>query len=166
MDSFWYAITVRSRHEFKVLDRLSKAKVEAFLPIVERLSQWKDRKKAVNFPLFPGYLFVHIHNNREDKLTVLKTTGVVRFLGTIQGGPEPIPEEQIISLKRLVESKEPLDAYPYLKEGQRVRIKRGLFAGIEGILVEKLGQHMLVLSVDVLKQGAAVEIAASDVEKI
>ncbi len=166
MDSFWYAINVRSRHEFKVLDRLSKLKVEAFLPIVERLRQWKDRKKAVNFPLFPCYIFVHIHDNREDRLAVLKITGVVKFLGMIRGRPEPIPEEQIISLKRLVESKEPLDPYPYLKEGQRIRIRSGLLAGIEGMLVEKLGQHKLVLSVDVLKQGAAVEIDASDVERI
>ncbi|MBI5192984.1 MAG: antitermination protein NusG, partial [Nitrospirae bacterium] len=74
--------------------------------------------------------------------------------------------EQIISLKRLLESKEALDLYPYLKEGQGVRIKNGPLAGVEGILVEKLGQHMLVLSVDILRQGVAVKIEASNVETV
>jgi transcription antitermination factor NusG len=162
----WYAINVKSRHEFKVLERLTHAGKEAFLPIVERQRKWKDRKKTVAFPLFPGYLFVAIARNIDDRLSVLKMQGVARFLGTIPGEPEPVPEEQIISLKRLIASKEELDPYPYLKEGQRVRIKRDSLAGIEGVLVEKQGQHMLVLSVDILRQGVCLKIDASEVEPV
>lgn len=121
---YWYAVHVRSRHEFKVLDRLTRAGIDVFLPVVERLNKWKDRKKLVSFPLFPGYLFVHIHKIYDTMLAILKTPGVVRFIGIIPGEPEPVPNEQIDSLKRLVESKENLDPYPYLKEGQRVRIKK------------------------------------------
>jgi transcription antitermination factor NusG len=157
---------VRSRHEFKVSERLTKSGIEAFLPIVERLSRRKDRKKLISFPLFPGYLFVHIKRNPEEKLTVLKTPGVVRFIGIIPGEPEPVTEEQIISLKRIIESKESIDPYPYLKEGQRVRIRKGPLTGVEGILVEKAGQHSLVLSVDILRQGVSIKIDASDVESI
>jgi transcription antitermination factor NusG len=99
-------------------------------------------------------------------LSVLKIPGVVRFLGIIPGEPQPVPEEQIVSLRKLVESKKDIDPYPYLKEGEMVRVKSGPLAGVEGVLVEKYGQHMLVLSVDVLQQGAAVKIAASDVERV
>jgi len=53
--SQWYAVHVRSRHEFKVVERLSMKDIETFLPAVERVSRWKDRKKTVAFPLFPGY---------------------------------------------------------------------------------------------------------------
>ncbi|OGW74567.1 MAG: hypothetical protein A3J72_07615 [Nitrospirae bacterium RIFCSPHIGHO2_02_FULL_40_19] len=162
---YWYAVHVKSRHEFKVLERLTGSGVETFLPVVERLSRWKDRNKLIDFPLFPGYLFVHIHKVYDNILSVLKIPGVVRFLGIIPGEPQPVPEEQIVSLRKLVESKKDIDPYPYLKEGEMVRIKSGPLAGIEGVLVEKYGQHMLVLSVDVLQQGAAVKIAASDVEK-
>ncbi len=165
-DLYWYAIHVRSRHEFKVLDRLTKAGIDAFLPVVERLNKWKDRKKLINFPLFPGYLFVHIHKIYDTMLAILKTPGVVRFIGIIPGEPEPVPDDQIISLKRLVESKESIDPYPYLKEGQRVRIKRGPLRGVEGILIERPGQHLLVLSVDILRQGVSIKIDASDVESI
>jgi transcription antitermination factor NusG len=157
---------VKSRHEFKVLERLAGAGIEAFLPSVKRLRKWKDRNKTVSFPLFPGYLFVHITAGSQQRLDVLKTKGVVRFLGIMPGEPEPVPEEQIISLKRLVDNDIPLDPYPYLKEGQRVRIKKGPLAGIEEVLVEKKGLHMLVLSVDIIQQGAALKIYASEVDRV
>ena len=95
----------------------------------------------------------------------MKALGVVRFIGIIPGEPEPVPDEQIISLKKLVENKESIDPYPYLKEGQRVRIKKGPLAGVEGILTERAGQHLLVLSVDILRQGLSIKIDASDVER-
>ena len=166
LDPRWHAVHVRSRHEFQVFERLTKKGIEAFLPRVERLRKWKDRKKLIAFPLFPGYLFVHITKRAEDKLSVLKISGVVRLLCSVPGEPDPIPDEQIISLKTLVENKEELDPYPYLDEGERVRIKRGPLTGVEGIFVEKLDKHILVLSVDVLRQGVALTIDASDVEKI
>ncbi len=162
----WYAIYVKSRHEFQVFDRLAMKGIEAFLPTVERLRRWKDRKKLITFPLFPGYLFVHISRSAQEKLSVLKISGVVRLLCTVPGEPDPIPDEQINSLKKLIENKEALDPYPYIDKGQRVRIKGGPLRGVEGILVEKLDKHLLVLSVDVLRQGVALTIDASDVEKI
>jgi transcription antitermination factor NusG len=162
----WYAVHTRSRHEFQVSDRLKQKGMEAFLPAVERIRKWKDRKKLIAFPLFPGYLFVHIAKDSQSMLNVLKVKGVVRLICTIPGEPTPIPDEQIISLQKLVENKEALDPYPYLNEGQRVRIAKGPLQGVEGILVEKLDKHIFVLSVDVLRQGVALTINASDVEKI
>lgn len=162
----WYALHVRSRHEFQVYDRLAKTGTEAFLPVVERLNRWKDRKKLISFPLFSGYLFVHISDNYQERMGVLKTKGIVRLLGAEPGRPETVPEEQILSLKRLVDNKTSLDPYPYLKEGQRVRIKRGPLTGVEGILIEKTGQHILVLSVDIIQQGAGLKIEASEVEAV
>ncbi len=162
----WYGVCVRSRHEFSVTERLAKSGVDAFLPIVERLRKWKDRKKLVNFPLFPGYLFVCLPITDIPRLTVLKTPGVVRFIGQTNGAPEPVPAEQILSLKQLVESKKDLDPYPYLKEGNRVKIKSGPLKGMEGILVERKGIHNLVLSVDILQQGVSVKVEASIIEAL
>jgi transcription antitermination factor NusG len=140
--------------------------MDTFLPVVDRLSRWKDRKKIIAFPLFPGYLFVKIHKSNNEKLTVLKTPGVVRFIGQTPGEPEPVPDDQILSLKRLVESKETLDPYPYLKEGNRVKIRSGPLAGVEGILVQRKGMHHLVLSVDILRQGVAIQVEAAIVEAL
>jgi len=162
----WFAVHIKSKHEFKVSERLKTAGVEVFQPAVESLSRWKDRNKLIQIPLFPGYLFVNITGSHHDKLTVLKTKGVVRFLGTIPNEPEPVPEHQIYSLKKVIESKANIDLYPYLEKGQRVRIKNGPLAGVEGILVEKSGQHKLVLSVDILCQSTSVTIHASEIERI
>ena len=162
----WYAIHVRSRHEFQIFDRLKLKGIEAFLPTVEKLRKWKDRKKLVTFPLFPGYLFVRITDEARNMLEVLRIKGVVNMICTLPGEPSSIPDEQITMLKKLVENSKDLDPYPYLTEGQNVRIIKGPMAGIEGILIEKLDKHFLVLSVDVLQQGVALTINAADVEKI
>ncbi len=162
----WYAVHVKSRHEAKVNDRLVLKGVESFLPTVERVRKWKDRKKKVQFPLFPGYLFVHTTNEADKLLGVLKVAGVVRMICTVPGHPDPIPDDQITYLQKLIENKEELDPYPYLNEGQQVRITKGALAGVEGILVKKLDKHLLVLSVDVLQQGVALQISASEVEKV
>jgi transcription termination/antitermination protein NusG len=162
----WYVAHVRSRHEVTVKERLVKLGIDAFLPVIERMSRWKDRKKLLSFPLFPGYLFVRMSGNQNEKLLVLKTPGVVRFIGQTPGEPEAVPDEQIVSLRRLVESKENLDPYPYLKEGNRVRIKSGPLAGVEGILVERKGMHNLVLSVDILRQGVSIQVDAYSVEAL
>jgi transcription antitermination factor NusG len=162
----WYAVHVRSRHEFQVADRLSMKDIEVFLPKVERVRKWKDRKKHIAFPLFPGYIFVHTTKEAHNLLSVLKIKGVVRLICTLPGIPDPIPDDQIQSLIKLVENKEELDPYPYLNEGQRVIIQHGPLSGVEGILVEKLDKHILVLSVDVLRQGVALTINAADVERL
>lgn len=162
----WFGIHVKSRHEFKILRMLIKTRVEAFLPVVERLRKWKNMTKCISFPLFPGYIFVNIQKDYRSILNILKIKGVVRFLCTVPGEPEPIPREQIDSLKRLVENKEIIDPYPYLKEGQKVRIKKGPLAGVEGVLTERHGRHFLVVAVDIIQQGVSVKVCASDVEPI
>lgn len=162
----WYCIYVKSRHEFKVFERLTKAGIEVFLPVVERLRRWKDRKKLVKFPLFPGYLFVYMNKSYELMLRVLKTPGVVDFLKNSSGEPEPVPEEEIIPLRRAVESGKEIDSYPYLKEGQQVRIKRGPLAGVRGILKKKEKQHYLILSIHILQRSISVKIDASEVELV
>ena len=163
---YWYAVHVKSRHEFRVYERLTGVGINSFLPSIKRLSKWKDRNKLVEFPLFPGYLFVHTPNSHIARRTILKTQSVVRILGTITGQPESVPDEQIQSLMTIIDAGIPLDPYPYLHEGQRIRIKKGPLAGVEGLLVEKAGQHKLILSVDILNQSTSITIQASDVERI
>jgi transcription antitermination factor NusG len=162
----WYCIYVKSRHEFKVFERLTKEGIVAFFPVVERLRKWKDRKKLIKFPLFPGYLFVQIEKNYEIYLKVLKTPGVVCFLKNSSGELEVVPEEQIIPIKKALENKREVDSYPYLKEGQKVRIKRGPLEGVTGILKKKEKNHYLILSIDILQRAVSVKIEATEVEVV
>lgn len=160
----WFAVHTKARHEFLVAERLAGAGIEVFHPSVIVTRKWKDRNKRIRFPLFPGYLFVHLDHHQSSRITVLKTKGVVRLLGTVPGEPEQVPDEQIVTLKRIIATEIPLDPYPYLQEGRRVRIKRGPLAGIEGSLVKKTDRSLLVLSIDIIRQSTSVTIDASDVE--
>jgi transcription termination/antitermination protein NusG len=159
----WYALRTRSRHEKLVRDQLTSQGIEPLLPTVKRLSQWKDRRKEIEVPLFSGYCFVRFAS--EQKLPVLKTVGVVDIVG---GGhqPEPIPDEEISALQTLMTSVLPYDPHPYLSEGMTVEVVRGPLQGVRGILLRKERRHRLVLGVRLIQQAAAVEIDISDVVPI
>src|ERR1041385_3112848 len=91
-DVRWFALWTRSRHEQVVREQLEQKQVEAFLPTVTRWSRWKDRKKKIDWPLFPGYCFARF--NARERLPILKCTGVVSII-SIKGEPAPIPEHEI-----------------------------------------------------------------------
>ena len=164
VDLRWYAVYTKSRHEKTVGELLWQKDIECFLPLREALSQWKDRRKLVQFPLFPGYLFVHT-SLPDRRLDIIKVPSVVRIVGS-NNGPEPIPDEQIQALKHFVFSEIEVDPYPYMKEGDQVRIIRGSLKGLRGILVEKKSRFRFVLSVDLIQQSVSCEINAEDCEKV
>jgi len=159
----WYAIQTRSRHEKVVRDQLAAKQSTHLLPLWRKRSVWKDRIKFIDVPLFGGYLFGHFA--LQDRLPVLETVGVARLVG-INGKPVPVPDEQIAAVRTMVEQRLPYDPHPYLIEGMRVRIKRGVLVGAEGILIEKKPKYRLVISVDIIQQGVAVDIDSADVEPL
>ncbi len=162
----WYALYVKSRYEFVTRGELSKKGIETFLPVAKKLSRWKDRKKWIEFPLFPGYLFVYIPSSNDSFLTILKTRGAVQILSLGSGGPTPVPSEEINSLRLLIESGKEFDVYPNLKEGDRVRVKRGPLTGAEGTLKVKNDQYMFLVSIELLGRGIGVTICADDIEAV
>lgn len=156
----WYALRTRSRYEKLVRDQLDKQGIEPLLPTVKRLSQWKDRKKEVEVPLFSGYCFVRFA--QQEKLPVQQVAGVVEIVGS-GSRPEPIPEEEIDALRRLMTSVLPYDPHPYLYEGMKVEVVRGPLQGIHGILLRKEKRHRLIIGVQLIQQAVAVEIDVNDV---
>lgn len=162
----WYALYVRSRHEFAVESELAKKRIETFLPSVKKLSRWKDRNKLVQFPLFPGYLFVHIESGPEQFRRVLKTPGAVNLVSLVPGQPAPVPVQEIDSLKIVIGSGEDFDIYPHLKEGSRVRIKKGALAGAEGVLMKKETQFLFLVNIEILGRSIGVKVHADEVELI
>ncbi len=160
----WYALYVKSRHEFVAQGELSRKGINTYLPAVKKARQWKDRKKFVEFPLFPGYCFVNIKPSPEDFVSVLKTRGVVTLLSSKPGCPTPVAPEEINSLRLLVESGKDFDIFPHLKEGARVRVKRGPLKGAEGVLEKKEDQYMLLVSIKLLGRSVGVNIYADDIE--
>lgn len=156
----WYAIRTRSRHEKKVAAQLAGRGVEPFLPLAKRWSRWKDRRKWIEVPLFPGYCFGRFPLGA--RLLVLKAVGVVSLVGR-RGVPEPVPDEEIEAVRRVVAGPIPYDPCPDLVEGRPVEVIRGPLMGVRGLLVRKEPRARLVIVVNAIRQGASLEIDAADV---
>jgi transcription antitermination factor NusG len=157
----WYALWTRSRHEQVVRQQLEQKQIEAFLPTVAKWSRWKDRKKKIDWPLFPGYCFARF--DARERLPILKCTGVVSIVGFEGGEPAPIPDEEIHGIQRLVESNLAYDPCPFIREGALVEVVHGPLKGVMGRLVRKNDKARLVLSVDLIGQAVSVEVDAADV---
>lgn len=157
----WYAIWTRSRHEQVVREQLERKGLEAFLPTINRWSRWKDRKKQVEWPLFPGYCFVRF--NPAERLPVLQCTGVVSIV-SFDGDIVAIPEHEIEGIRTLLASELQFDPCPMIREGAMVQVTHGPLQGIVGRLVRKGAHARLILSVDLIGQAVSVEVDASDVK--
>ena len=161
----WYVVYTRSRHEKVVNQALGERRLQSFLPLRNVLSQWKDRRKCVQKPLFPGYLFVR--TQQVQLHIVMMTRGVAYVLGDgIE--PVPVPDEQVEAIRWLVEGPYPVVLWPLLQKGKRVRITVGPLAGIETYIIERRGSVKchLVVTVDLLGRSVAVEVDPRYVEPI
>jgi len=161
----WYAIRTRSRHEKMVSEQLGKSGVENFLPLVKRSRQWSDRVKEVEIPLFSGYTFVRLVLSSPDRLRVLQTHGVAGFVGINCGGTA-IPDNQIEDIRTLLRSEMPFEEQPFLRVGQRVRVRGGALDGVEGILSAQRDDRSLVISLEPIQRSLSVRIQGYDVEPI
>jgi transcription antitermination factor NusG len=159
----WFALQTRVNRERVVEQRLKERGVVTFLPVVSEVRKWSDRKKIIQFPLFRGYLFAKLCPTKVDRLRVLCVDGVFSFVGP-RGEGTPIPEAQIEAVRRLLEGQLAWCSHPFLKIGQRVRIKSGALNGVEGILVSRSGESTLIVSVDAIQRSMAVRIEGYDVE--
>lgn len=164
----WYAVYVQSRCEFVAGRQLTRQGIESYLPTVKRVSQWHDRKKSLDWPLFPGYLFVHVLPSPREFAHVLKTHGVVCLLGTNPGTPSPVSEDEIRDLQAMTRSGKDLSVMCRLQVGACVRIKKGVLEGVKGVLgkVEAGTKCLFGLNIEILGRSVCVLVNPGDVEPI
>jgi transcription antitermination factor NusG len=161
----WYALHTRARHEKTVEHRLHECGMVTYLPTVREVHRWSDRKKRVEAPLFNCYLFLRCALTPEDRNQVYRIGSVLGFVGGGAAGMA-IPDDQIESVRTLLSQTSPWRSHPFVKAGQRVRIRGGALDGVEGIFVSENGDHSLVVSVDVIQRSLAVRIDGYDVEPV
>ena len=161
----WYAVQTKARHEKMVATRLQEQGVPTFLPLVTQIHRWSDRRKKVELPLFSCYLFVQLLPRNEDRVRILQLGGVCGIVG-VRGEGIPIPEEQIEAVRTVISDALPWSFHPFLKIGQRVRVRGGSLEGVEGVLVSRNGDRTLIISVDAIQRSLAVRIEGYDVEAV
>jgi transcription antitermination factor NusG len=161
--SHWYVAYTCSNHEKCVAEQLERRAIEHFLPLYETVRKWKDRRKRMELPLFPGYIFIRFP--LAERLRVLEIPSVVRLIG-FNGPPLPLPDNDIWLLRSALQKRLCLEPHPYLTIGRRVRITRGTLAGLEGVLTRKKGLLRLVISIELIHRSAMIEVDSADVEPI
>ena len=161
----WYAVQTRGRHERKVANKLREKGIETFLPAMREIHRWSDRNKVVEVPMFPCYTFVHAVANSADRLRILQTDGVVRLVGS---GTElvPIEAKQIDDIRMLMESGLSMMIYPFLRVGQKIRVRGGSLDGLEGILESRPRESTLVISVTAIQRSIAINLDGYQIETI
>lgn len=151
----WFALRLRSHYERTSQAHLRERGYESFAPSYRVEQRWSDRVKLIEKFLFPGYIFCRFEPN--DRLPVLTVPGVVDVVG-FGKSPQPIPDEEMERVRRMVESGLPIAPHPYVEVGQKVLIERGPLAGVEGILIEVKAKTRLVVSVNLLRRSVSAEV--------
>ena len=159
----WYAVATAPRHEKSVAHQMKAFDIECFLPSYKSLRHWKDRRKELELPLFPGYLFVRVA--LQDRLSVLRIPGVSQLVGT-QGKPSALPEHEIEVLRIGLSSGLYAESVSWLKVGREVYVQNGPLAGARGILIRKKQNCRIVISIDAIMRSVALEIDEADVRPI
>jgi transcription antitermination factor NusG len=154
-NSQWFAIRTAAGREKSAASQLQSRGYETLLPVYRSRRQWCDRVKELELALFPGYLFSRFDFNQ--RLPILITPGVHLIVGTGKI-PSPVSDAEIEALRRVAASGTPAEPHPYLSAGQRVRIRAGALAGLEGILVDVKNSARMILSVELLRRSVAVQV--------
>jgi transcription antitermination factor NusG len=161
----WYAVRTRSRHEKLVTRQLENQGIQSFLPTISKTHHWSDRRKEVQEPLFSGYAFVRLDHDPDARARVLRTQGVVNFVG-VQGMGIPIPDQEIDNISTVLASRMEYRERPFLYAGQRVRVCGGALDGVEGVLTAENSDRSVVISVGLIQRSLSVRVAGYEVEPL
>lgn len=157
----WFAAYTNSHHEKCVASQFAEREIESFLPLYATRHRWRNRcEMNLELPLFPNYVFVRI--NPRERVRVLEVPGVVSLVG-FGRTLAPLPDFEIEALRSALGQRK-IEPHPYLVIGERVRIKCGPMAGMEGVLMRKKNNFRVVLALDVIMRSVAVEVDADDLE--
>lgn len=158
----WYALYTHPRHERVVQQQLRQRDIDCFLPFYNSVRRWKDRRKELQMPLFPGYLFVHVA--LKQRFQILPLPGVVGFV-SFGSRPAELAESEISMLRNGLDYSR-AQPHPYLRVGRRVRVHSGPVAGLEGILIRRKDKLRVVVSVHLIQRSIAVEIDEDSIQPI
>jgi|SRR5882762_9379971 transcription antitermination factor NusG len=160
----WYALWTRSHCEPLVSDQLAAKGFEVFLPKVDQWSRRGGLRHLIRVPMFSGYLFLRRVMDKSSYIEIKKARGLVDILGDRWDRLPTIPDAEMDAVQRIADASAPALPYPYLRQGQRVRLTCGPLADLDGILVRtKPNRGLLVISVELLKRSVAVEVDCTSV---
>ena len=160
----WYALYTRPRAEKLVYKRLVDIGIETFLPIQKTLRQWSDRKKIVEKPLIPSYIFVKTKSKFFP--TVYNTDGVVSFI-RFEGKPVCVTQREIDNLRLLVDSNADIElSSEKFEKGEQVKVTTGPLNGLTGELISSGDKKKVLVRIESLDKNIVVTIHTAFLAKV
>jgi transcription antitermination factor NusG len=157
----WIALYARARHEVQVSRQISEMGIETFVPLRKEIHRWSDRKKWVDVPLIPSYVFVHI--DLRDYFRVFLASGIVRVV-MFRGRIARIRDNEIELLRCAVEAVEPIKvATPEYHAMDDVVVVSGLFAGHRGKVVQSGSKYKINIRIEELESAVVIELPKADI---
>jgi len=160
---YWYALYTRPRFEKKIDLQLNELDIQTFLPLKTVTKYWSDRKKQIDEPLFPSYLFVYA--NSKEQFLAFRSYGSVRLV-SLNGTPTRIPDEQIQAVRRRLGSGYTPVLSHYLKKGDEVEVVSGPLVGIKGFVTEHRGSNHFSVFISGIRQAVTVNIEAHNLKLV
>jgi transcription antitermination factor NusG len=153
----WFALFVKSKHEFSVANSLRNKGYEEFLPVYKRSTPSRRDEKEVVLPLFPGYVLCRCDWNANRGAKIVTTPGVIRVIGTSKS-PVPVQDDEVAALRALMKTTTALRPCPFLRIGDEVILQHGPLRGLKARVVNADSVVTLVVSVDLLQRSIAVTV--------
>jgi transcription antitermination factor NusG len=151
---------VISNHEKRVAQHLVVRSVEHYLPLYTERVKWTDRTVVAERPLFSGYVFARF--SPQSRITVISTPGVLRLLGEDEG--DMVSSEELDKIRDGLASGLLLRPHPCVSLGTRVRVRDGVFAGVEGIVTELRHQCKVIITLAAVRQCFSLEVGIDDIQ--
>jgi transcriptional antiterminator RfaH len=164
VNKLWYVLCTKPRSEKQVHNRLVENGVETFLPMYITIRQWSDRRKKIEVPLFPSYIFVHIAH--QQSFIALNTQGVFKYV-SFEGNPAVVPQRDIDNLKILINGNTDIKVtHRNFRPGQKVKVNFGILKDLTGELVHCGRAKCLLVRIECIDQNLLVKIQANYLEGI
>ena len=154
----WHVLHVLSNHEKRVAHHLAARSVEHYLPLYPERVKWTDRTVVTERPLFSGYVFARI--NPHSRFSVISTPGVLRILGDEERNM--VSDEELAKIREGLTRGLSLRPYPDFAVGTSVRVRNGVFAGVEGIVTELRKQCSVIIALSTVRQSFSLEVGMAD----
>ena len=165
MNKNWYVIQTKPRYEKKVLEHINYKGIEAYLPLIENIRYWSDRKKRVKVPLFSGYVFINgTDNDRFNAIT--NNAGAIRYL-MFEKRPAIINQDEINNIKISLNAPDKISIEELkISKGDIVEVTYGIFKGLKGEIVQLRGSYKLIVNIVELNTAISVQLNNSEVKLI
>jgi len=147
----WYLIYTKPRHEKKVHSRLTELNIKSFLPTKKTLRAWHDRRKYIDEPLFPSYIFIFL-DNMENYYQGISAEGSLYYVKTGKGITR-VAEPIINNIKLVTDQAKDLEvSESYIQPGRRLVISQGALAGLSCEVIQCDSMQKLLVRVDLLQR--------------